>query len=236
MADNPKIALVTGGNKGIGFELVRQLAQAGLHVILTARDPQRGSAAQQKLQDEGYTVDFYPMDVTDESQIHQVAQQVQEKHGRLDILINNAGIYAEEDDAITKVAPEVVRATLETNTIGPLLVTQAMLPLLRGSGAAHVINVSSGYGQLHDMEGGAPAAYKISKTALNAITRIFAGELKRHGISVNAVCPGWVRTDMGGPNASRSVSEAASGIVQLALKRENVPTAGLFRDLKPLNW
>jgi NAD(P)-dependent dehydrogenase (short-subunit alcohol dehydrogenase family) len=206
------IVLVTGATKGIGLEIVRQLAERRWRVFLSGRSP---SAVTKRASSFGPSVIPVALDVTDQSSIAAAVKTVSRHADHLDVLINNAGILDEDDDSIVNLSAERLRRMFETNTIGPLLVTQAFLPLLRKSSSARIINVSSGAGQLTDMETWAPA-YSISKTALNGVTGQFAAALKTENIAVNAVCPGWVRTDMGGGEAPRSVEEGADGIVWLA--------------------
>ena len=240
MSSTGKIAVVTGANRGIGFETCRRLAGHGMKVVLAARDEVRGRAAAQRLGDQGLDVEFAPLDVTDDESVRRFAVQVRKTHGRVDVLVNNAGIMIDgksEDGpnaaSVVNAKVETLRRTMEVNVYGALRVTQALLPLLPRDGA-RIINVSSGMGQLSDMNGGWPA-YRISKASLNALTRIFSDELKDTGIRVNSVCPGWVRTDMGGPNGERTPEQGAETIVWLATER-SVPTGGFFRDKKPIPW
>ncbi len=238
MSENKKVAVVTGGNRGIGFETCRQLAKQDIKVILTSRDEAKGKAAAEKLQAEGLDVSNYQLDVTDAESIKRLAQFIKGNFGRLDILVNNAGVlqdYAESNGSIFNLKISTLQNTLETNTFGPLLLCQALIPLMKEHNYGRVVNVSSGAGQLHDMNTGYPS-YRISKTALNAVTRIVANELEGTNILVNAVCPGWVRTDMGGQNAPRTPEQGADTIVWLATLPENGPTSGFFRDRKPIDW
>lgn len=232
-----KVALVTGSNKGIGLELVRQLATAGISTFLTSRSEHKGIAAQSLLAEEGIAVHFLHMDVTNLLSIHAAARHIEERHGKLDILVNNAGILPDEDaeSGGLIIPPDIVRNVFETNTLGPLQVSQVMLPLLRKSPAGKIINISSGMGSLAEMDGGYPA-YRISKTALNAVTRILATELADSDITVNSVCPGWVKTDMGGPNAAITTEQSANGIVPLLLSETPGPTGQFLRDGKPVPW
>ena len=234
-----RIAVVTGGNRGMGFETCRQLARSGARVILTSRDPAKGDAAAGRLQGEGLDVRHDQLDVADDASIGRLAEFIRGEFGRLDILINNAGIARGRDEPRERAmrtfeaTPEGLRDVLATNLIGPFLLCQALTPLMEGYG--RVVNVSSGMGQLCDMGGGFPA-YRISKAGLNALTRIFASELEGTGIKVNAVCPGWVRTGMGGAAAERSVEEGVATTVWLATLPDDGPSGGLFRDRKPIPW
>ncbi len=239
--DTPKqIAVVTGGNRGIGFETCRQIAKRGMKVVLAARDEARGRTAAQRLRGEGLEVDPVRLDVADDQSVRQFAEFVRKTYGRVDVLVNNAGIMIDTKDSrsegaasVLKAKVETIRTTMETNAYGALRVTQALLPLMPRDGA-RIINVSSGMGQLTDMNGGW-AGYRMSKTSLNALTRIFADELKDTGIRVNSICPGWVKTDMGGAGAPRTTEQAADTIVWLATERK-VPTGGFFRDRKQIPW
>ncbi|HEX4644053.1 MAG TPA: SDR family NAD(P)-dependent oxidoreductase, partial [Verrucomicrobiae bacterium] len=210
-----KIALVTGANKGIGLEIARELAEKDFRVFLAARDPQRGTSAASALRKSGARVEFLQLDVADLKTIKRAAKEFSAQADHLDVLVNNAGIYEDRGASILDIDPEVVRTTLQTNTLGPMLMTQQFWQLLAKSGSGRVINLSSGMGALHDMGGGSPA-YSISKTALNAVTRQFAAELKDKGITVNSVCPGWVHTDMGGAGAPRTPQQGADTVIWLA--------------------
>jgi NAD(P)-dependent dehydrogenase (short-subunit alcohol dehydrogenase family) len=235
-----RIAVVTGGNRGIGTEICRQLAGKGLHVILTARDPAKGRAAAKALQKEGLDVTFRKLDVTDPAGISVLMRWLRKEYGRCDVLVNNAGIYLDvfpnrDTESAFLCSRRKLRTTMEVNLEGPFFLMQAMIPLMRENGYGRIVNVSSGSGQLSDMEGH-EASYRISKTALNAATCIFAAETKGEGILVNAMCPGWVRTDMSGPAATRSVEEGADTAVWLALLPKSGPTGGYFRDRKIIPW
>jgi NAD(P)-dependent dehydrogenase (short-subunit alcohol dehydrogenase family) len=234
MATNRPIIIVTGGNRGIGFEVCRQLAERGAQVILTARHPEAGEEAVKKLVTGKLAAQFHPLNVTDAGSAAALRDHLQRGLGHLDVLINNAGIYPEADGPGLKVRLEFVRTTLETNMLAPLYLSQLLAPLLKRSRAARIINVSSGLGALSSM-GSDHAAYRISKAALNAVTGILAAELQG-AVAVNSACPGWVRTDMGGPNADRDVSEGAAGIVWLALDAPQDLTGKFVRDGKVIPW
>ncbi len=242
MGPTKKIAVVTGANRGIGFETCRQLARRGMKVILAARDEAKGRAAAQRLRDEGLDVDFGRLDVADCDSVREFARFVRKEYGRVDVLVNNAGVMIDQRGSILPGMPgvfkariETLRETMETNVYGALRVTQALRPLLTETGdGARVINVSSGLGQLSDMNGGY-AGYRISKAGLNALTRIFADELKNTAIRVNSICPGWVRTDMGGPQGERTPEEGADTIIWLATLPA-APTGGFFKDRKAIPW
>ena len=231
--------MVTGGNRGMGFETCRQLAGRGARVVLTSRDPAKGEAAAGRLRGDGLDVRHHQLDVADDASIARLAEFLQSEFGRLDILINNAAIVRGNDEPRERAmrtfdaTPAGVREVLATNLIGPFLLCRALIPLMQGRG--RVVNVSSGMGQLCDMGDGFPA-YRISKAGLNALTRIFASALEGTAIKVNAACPGWVRTDMGGSGAARSVEEGVATTIWLATLPDDGPSGGLFRDQKPIPW
>ena len=232
---NEKIAVATGGNKGIGFGICRSLATQGIRTILTARDVSKGEAAQEQLKQEGLETIFHPLDVSDQSSIDSLAGFLTNEFGRLDILINNAAIRKDAGMMGLDVPIEIVREMMETNLYGPLMLCQTLAPLLKKSSAARIVNVSSGMGSLASMGGGSPA-YRITKTALNAMTKVLASEFRGTGVLVNCCHPGWVRTDMGGRGASKSIDEGADTPVWLALLPKNGPTGGYFQDRKPMPW
>jgi len=238
MAKEKRIALVTGANKGIGFEVARDLARKGFHVFLGARDAEAGEAAAEKLRKEGEEdygeITVLKIDVSKPDSIRRAAEEFSKKSDRLDTLVNNAGILLDDDKDVLAVTPETFETTLRTNTLGALLVSQAFVPFLKKSDAPRIVNVSSGGGQLADGADGWAPAYCISKTALNGVTAQLAAALPK--FAVNSVCPGWVRTNMGGPNATRSVGEGATGIVWLAADAPQNQTSKFFRDRKVIPW
>lgn len=236
MATEKRIALVTGANRGIGYEVCRQLAEAGMIVILTSRDVSKGEAAAAVLQSAGKDVRFHQLDVADEASVAAMLAFVRAEYGRLDVLVNNAGVHLDEDMSIFDVDMSIVRTTLDVNFYGALYMCRAFVPLMREQGYGRVVNVSSQWGQLEDMKSGTPS-YGISKAALNALTRIVADEVRdSSNLKVNTMSPGWVRTDMGGANASRSVEEGADTVIWLATLPEDGPTSGFFKDRKPMAW
>jgi NAD(P)-dependent dehydrogenase (short-subunit alcohol dehydrogenase family) len=229
-----RIAVVTGANRGIGLEVVRQLAGDGFTAILGARDPDRGAAAAERLGSEGLDVEARQIDVSDPASVAAFGAALERDHDRLDALVNNAAIHYDTWQTGVEADLDVVREALETNLLGAWRTTQACLPLLRRPGSARIVNVSSGAGALTDMGGGAPA-YRISKTALNALTRVLANELRRDGILVNAVCPGWVATDMGGPGG-RPVADGAASVMWAVRIPDDGPTGDFFRDGRRIDW
>ncbi|HHO57612.1 MAG TPA: SDR family NAD(P)-dependent oxidoreductase [Oceanithermus profundus] len=232
-----KVALVTGSNRGIGFEVVRKLARHGYRVALAARRRAAAEEAAGRLSAEGLEVWPLELDVSDDASVQAARRLVEERLGRLDALVNNAGVLSGDDRRLPglEVPVEVVRATFEVNTFGPLRVTQAFAPLLVRQGG-NVVNVSSIMGQLASA-GPGYLAYRSSKAALNMITRVLAAELAPHGVRVNAVHPGWIRTRMGGPEAPGRPEEGAEPIVGLATLGPDGPSGGFFGpDLQPLDW
>jgi NAD(P)-dependent dehydrogenase (short-subunit alcohol dehydrogenase family) len=227
-------ALVTGANKGIGREVARQLAAKGFHVFVGARNRSAGSAAANAIAKNGEKATFLEIDVSDNSSVTAAAREFSKIADHLDVLISNAGIIVDGDDAILKISDEIFRKTLETNTLGALRVTRAFEPLLAKSKAPRVINVSSGGGQLTGGADGWAPAYCISKTGLNGVTSQLATALPK--FAVNSVCPGWVRTDMGGKNATRSIEEGADTIVWLATDAPQKLTGKFLRDRKEIPW
>ncbi len=234
-----RIALVTGANRGIGLEIVRQLSRAGLMAVLASRDVAKGREAAAKLASEGLEPPVVALDVTDEGSIRAAVDEVLGLFGRIDVLVNNAGVLHEgqtpDVSKVLQLSPAMALATYETNTLGPLRTMQAVVPIMQKGGYGRVVNLSSGAGQLAEMGSGFPA-YRMSKAALNALTRVTAAELGPAPIKVNAMCPGWVRTDMGGPDATRSVEQGAETAVWLAMLPDTGPTGGFFRDKAPIAW
>jgi NAD(P)-dependent dehydrogenase (short-subunit alcohol dehydrogenase family) len=229
MEQQGRVALITGGNRGIGLEVGRQLAAAGVTVVLGARDAGAGERAARAVE-----VETVALDVDDDGSVRAAVDAVAARHGRLDILINNAAIlYDTWARGVDADLGEVHRA-LETNLFGAWRTAQACLPLLRRGGHGRIVNVSSGGGSISTMGAGTPA-YSVSKAALNALTRILAAELRRDGVLVNAICPGWTATDMGG-GSGRPVAAGAASVVWGALLDDDGPTGGFFRDGRPLAW
>jgi len=226
------LVLVTGGNRGLGFEVCRQLAAKGLRVLLTARDGARGERAVARLAAMGLEVRFALLDVIDARSIDRCIDQLQASGDRVGVLINNAGIYP--PGRLLTALPADFRAAFETHFFGPLRLCQRLVPAMVRRGYGRVVNVSSGYGSFAEgLEG--HAAYSVSKAALNALTKKLASEV-RGDVKVNAVCPGWVRTRMGGPSAELSVEEGADTIVWLATLPKSGPSGGFFRERRGIAW
>lgn len=228
-----KIILISGANKGIGFEIARQLANDGHVVVLTARNESKGLEAQKKLKDENIAVHFVQMDIASEENIKQAYQKVKQDFSRLDVLINNAAILLKEDQFLLSNTLSTNTQSLDTNAVAQLAVTKIFLPLIPIGG--RIIMTSSGGGSMTDPVGGWSPAYCVSKSLLNAITRHLAHELNNRNILVNAFCPGWVKTDMGGKSAPRSVEQGADTAVWLATA-EKTETGKFFRDRKVIPW
>jgi len=231
MNDQNRIALVTGANKGIGLEIARQLAQTATSVIIGARNAERARSAVETLSSQGLAVESVLLDLNDHASIAAAAETIGAEHGRLDILVNNAGIVDAEDGPPTAAAPEAVRRILDTNFVGTLAVTQAMLPLLRRSSAARIVNLSTSLGSL-TLNGDPDSTYysqrfigyNASKAALNMLTVQLAEELRDTLIVVNSVSPGFVKTDLTGHNGFMTAEEGAKLPVEYALLGENAPS------------
>ncbi len=234
--EHKRTALITGANKGIGKEIARQLAQQGFAVFIGSRDIAKGRETSEELCQAGYESTFIQLDVTDPVSIRTACGTFSQKADHLDVLVNNAGILEDHGENILKLNTEMLDRTLKSNVTGPILVIQDFLQhLQKSSTGARIINVSSGAGALKDMNTYAPA-YSISKTALNAVTKQFAGALKGQNIAVNCVDPGWVRTDMGGPHASRPVEKGAETIVWLATEAPQTETGKFWHDKGEVDW
>lgn len=228
-----RVALISGGNRGIGREIARQLAGQGYRVVIGSRELAKGEEAAHEL---GQNVTAVQLDVTDEDSIVAAVASVERDLERLDVLVNNAGIVGGgwSTNAVDADLDEV-RRTLETNLFGAWRLTEEALPLMRKNGYGRIVNISSGMGQLSDMGGHSPA-YRLSKTGLNVLTRMLTAELGEENILVNSVCPGWVRTDMGTQSARVSVEEGADTPVWLATLPDDGPRGGFFRNREPIPW
>lgn len=231
-----KIAIVTGGNRGIGREIARQLMKADMYVVIGCRSEPKCAMAVDDLQREGANIAGFQLDVNDTKSVRRFIEHVEKAHGKPSILVNNAGVYPEETEAkVEDTATSVWRETFETNLFGAVRMCREVLPLMKKLRYGRIVNISSGLGQLHQMGEGSPA-YRVSKAALNALTKTLAAEVAGSGILVNSMSPGWVRTDMGGEEAPRSVEEGAETAVWLSLLPSNGPTGQFFRDRKPIPW
>jgi NAD(P)-dependent dehydrogenase (short-subunit alcohol dehydrogenase family) len=230
-----RIALVTGANRGLGLETSRQLLEKGLHVVMTGRDDAALDRACRSLGQENTRAMTVRMDVTDAASIRSAQRTVAKRFGRVDVLVNNAAVLLFENEDALSIPADAYQRTFDTNVFGVVEVCRVFVPEMLRAGYGRVVNVSSGAGQLATMSTYAPA-YSMSKTALNAFTWILASTYRGRGVLVNAVDPGWVRTDMGGPSAPRSSQQGADTIVWLATLPDNGPNGGFFRDRRPIEW
>ena len=232
-----KIVLITGANKGIGFEAARQIGRQGPTMLIGARDQTRGEAAAAALRKESIKAEFVAIDVTDDASVSAAAKGIAAKHARLDVLVNNAGVNVDLGKKPSEMSIAALRQTLATNLDGVIRTTLALLPLLKKSADGRIINVSSTWGSIAAMsqDDAAAPAYHISKAALNMWTVMLAGELRRETVTVNSICPGWVQTDMGGAAAPRTVQQGAAIITRLATQGERV-NGGFFDDAGSVAW
>jgi NAD(P)-dependent dehydrogenase (short-subunit alcohol dehydrogenase family) len=233
---NKRVAVITGANRGIGYEIARRLGTEGVHVIVASRNQAKGNVAVERLRAGGADAEFFPLDVTHDDDIKALGKYIDGSFGVADILVNNAGVMLDpKGSRLLDAGQQTFRATLEVNFYGPLRLIQALAPAMRERNYGRIVNLSSGLGQLADMGSGTPA-YRVSKTALNALTRTLAADLVGTNVLVNSMCPGWVRTDMGGPNATRSVEQGADAAIWLATLPDGGPSGGFFRDRQPIQW
>jgi NAD(P)-dependent dehydrogenase (short-subunit alcohol dehydrogenase family) len=229
-----RVAIVTGANRGIGFETCRQLGRLGARVVLGSRVAARGDEAESVLRGEGLDVSSHQLDVTDQSSVDALASWLVSAYGRLDVLVNNAAIMPNEK-RFRDVTLDEAQAVWQVNVLGAWRTSLALLPLMQRNRWGRIVNVSSQGGSLARMTSSA-AAYRVSKTGLNALTRVMAGDLRSSGVLVNAVCPGWVASDMGGAGAPRSLPEGAASVIWAVALPDDGPTGGFYRDGKPLPW
>jgi NAD(P)-dependent dehydrogenase (short-subunit alcohol dehydrogenase family) len=236
-----KYAVVTGASRGLGVGVSEALAKNGFHVFVTGRGSLKLQETFAKLKKDNLSVESYEMDVSSPGSINSFCDTLVKKIPHLDVLVNNAGVFLDaasnsaKSTAVSDVSFQTVLETFQVNSLGPYIVTQRLLPLIAKSPGGRIVNVSSGMGGLSEMGPGYPA-YRMSKTALNAFTKLLSQELKNTKIKVNSVCPGWVKTDMGGANATRELGEGVQSIIWAALLPEDGPTGGYFRDGKSLAW
>ena len=238
-----RVALVTGGNRGIGYAICRSLAQRGITVILGVRDPNTGAAACSRLQAEDLDVTFELLDVTNDVSLQTAVKHIRAQFDRLDILVNNAGILIDHAENALDVSRATIEKTLETNVVGPLMLCQNCIALMKAGGYGRIVNMSSTLGSLSEMvdpdsvyAGVGTPAYRLSKVALNAITTLLAKEVRDENILVNSACPGWVRTDMGGDQAPLTSEQGADTPVWLATLPDGGPTGGFYRERTRIPW
>jgi len=230
-----KIAAVTGGNRGIGFQICRDIANKDLKVLLTARNSEKGAKSAKILQDEGLDVTFYELDVSSAESIDNFVSRVTKEFSRIDVLVNNAAIIPDSRSSGLSVEIQELQVSLETNVYGVIQLSQKIIPLMIKNNYGRIINLSSGMGQFADM-GSGYLAYRISKTAVNAITKVLANETDSYNIQINSVDPGWVKTEMGGAGASSSVEEGADTIVWLSTRPDNSPTGMFYKKREIISW
>ncbi|WP_129689521.1 SDR family NAD(P)-dependent oxidoreductase [Gottfriedia acidiceleris] len=235
MSQDKQVALVTGGNRGIGFELVKLLALKGFRVILASRDLETGQKAVQKLKELDLDVSCVEMDVANKESINQASITVNEQYGRLDVLINNAGVYLDKNEKLLASEPSMLERTMDTNFYGAYHVIRSFISLMEKQGYGRIINVSSEYGAGSEMSYPGVGAYKLSKFILNGMTRLIAAEINGD-IKINAVDPGWVSSDMGGSSAPRTPKQAAESMLWLVTMGSEGPNGGFFRDGKRIDW
>jgi NAD(P)-dependent dehydrogenase (short-subunit alcohol dehydrogenase family) len=234
-ANGSRVAIVTGANRGLGLETSRQLLEKGVLVVLAGRDRAALDEAASGLGADEQRAMTVRMDVADAASIARARRDVLQRFGRVDILVNNAAVLVAEDGDVLEITSDDYRRTFDTNVFGVIEVCRAFVPDMARAGYGRVVNVSSGAGQLAAMTTYA-TAYSMSKAALNAFTRLLAHTYRDQGVLANAVDPGWVRTDMGGPSAPRSPQEGADSIVWAATLRDDGPTGGFFRDRRQITW
>ena len=237
--NNKSVVLVSGGNRGMGLATCIALAERGFHVLLGCRDLSAGQQVVAEFEHQNLSLEAVKLDVTSQTDVDVLAGLLREHYRGIDVLVNNAGVFIDavlgQPASILDADAKLIAQTFEANTIGPIRLTNAVLPIMREAGYGRIINISSGMGQLSDMGGDYPG-YRISKTALNAATKIFAVELEGSGIAVNAVSPGWVATDMGGENAERTLEQGIETAIWLATEADISLSGGFYRDKELIDW
>lgn len=237
-----RIALITGGNRGLGLELCRQLLRIGFTVLLTSRDLKKGMHAAETLREEGGNIFFHELDVVSLKSINKLKKFILKKFKRLDVLINNAGIMLDHRSynnskkfSIYDISMNSLTSTMQTNVFDPFLMCQSFIPIMKKNNYGRIVNISSKAGQLSKVSKGVPI-YRLSKVSLNGVTRVFSDEKNNKNILINSVCPGWVKTSMGGPNALLEPAKAIKTIIWLATLGNNGPTGGFFSEKKKIKW
>ncbi len=235
-----RVAIITGGNRGLGYEICNKLANLNYAVILTSRKEDDGIRAVKKINNRN--VSYFNLDVTSKHDILQLKKHINKKFGRLDVLINNAGVLLDQRgygkgriSSIFDVDLEILRETIETNAISVFSMCQELIPIMQRNNYGRVVNISSQSGQLTHETHGVPC-YRVSKTALNAVTRVFSDETVGENILVNSVCPVWAKTDMGGPNATKKAKDSIGTIIWSSMFPDNGPTGRFFQDYKEIPW
>lgn len=236
MERQDQLVLITGTNRGIGYFTAERFAQLGYHVIMAARNKEEGEEAVASLKEYGYKVEFMRLDVTDKESCTSAFNTINEKYSKLDILINNAGVYLDANDRLLDIDWDVFEKTIQVNLMGPALLCKLFLPLMIKNGFGRIVNVTSGYGRIEHLDSTFTASYKLSKNALNGLTRLLAADLDGKNVKINALDPGWVRTDMGGGGASRSPEAPAKEIVDLAIVGEDGPNGKHFYMGNSRGW
>ena len=234
-SENKKVAIVTGANRGIGFETCRQLSKLGIITILTSRNETKGEQAVDALSEGGGELLYHQLDVAKTDSIARLKKYVIDNFQRCDILVNNAGVFLDRGVSILDLQEQTLQETLQVNFMGSLKMCQEFLPLMQESGSGRIVNVSSTMGSISNMGAGS-AAYKLSKLMMNGMTRIMAAENDQADIKINTMAPGWVRSDMGGPSAPRTLSQGADTIIWLSTLPEDGPSGGFFEERAPGAW
>lgn len=229
-----KLAIVTGANRGMGRAVSEKLASLNIHVVMVGKNKAQLDNEVKILRDKNLSVEPYALDLQNESATNQFIKYISEKHGYLDILINNAGIYIQEDNHLS-LDEDIMKKTFEINTHAPYRLMKGLLPLMFKHGYGRIVNVSSGLGSFEGCSLSCPA-YCVSKVSLNMLTKLFSKDTEGTNVKINSICPGWVRTDMGGPNAPRTIEQGISGMLWAATLDENGPNGGFFRDAKAIDW
>ncbi len=228
------IALVTGANRGMGLATTTRLLEMNYHVIMVGKNLNDLSTICQKLKEKSFSVEYFHADMENKEDLYKLIDYINKSHQRIDVLINNAGIYIEEKNFLD-LNESIFEKTFHTNTFAPYILIKGILPLMIQNNFGRIVNVSSGLGSFDDASSFC-LSYSVSKGALNILTNIFSKEVRNKNIKINSVCPGWVKTDMGGMNAPRSIEQGIAGIIWAATLDSNGPSGGFFRDQKPLNW
>lgn len=231
-----KIVLITGANRGIGYATAEALGKLGMKILLGIRDDISGKETEKKLIAQGFDARYIFLDVTQEKNIKDTIALIIRDYGRLDVLINNAGILIDDNMPSLEISLDIIQKTIATNVYGPLLLCQAVIPIMKRNRYGRIVNISSEMGSITNMTVGGNLGYRISKAALNVLTRVFSDEAHDSRILINSMCPGWVQTSMGGADAPKTVEEGADTVVFLATLPENGPRNKFFQDRQEIAW